>query len=83
MNNQNWLFGITEARAIEVIQLHQDQFQFDGGVSWATPKKHPVQDVYAVPVHADVAHLLSGAEILTLNVSLPSDWIVQPVMPTE
>ncbi len=83
LNIQGWIYGITEARANEIVQIHQDSFKFDGGVTWASPKAHPSNGTYAIPVHINILPSLSVEEQAAAVDSLPSDWIVQPVMPTE
>jgi len=81
MHSILWLFNITEARALEVIQMHQSYFKFDGGVVWGVPRKHPVDDVYAVKVHGDCQGGLTVDEQAGLQESLPSDWVVEFVLP--
>lgn len=75
MLNQKWLINIDIPRANEIIEIHQNYFKFDGGVSWALPYEKPSGGEYAVKVHVDVANQLSDVERTNLINALPSEWL--------
>lgn len=50
--------------------VYQAEFSGDIGTErWATPRKHPAQDLYAVPVHPD--HVPEAGEVVD---GLHEDW---------